>query len=284
MNFFVLVDDINSSLIRRISVSADLQREITTYLQEQRSQFYINQEKIDFTGSYTVNEGEIFSIPNFTLEESITSALQNPLNYDLLDLSEENQKIKALFAGTWNRNEKFVYFQAMDSRRILAKKFTLFLSTDTYSKLDKPGIILQDHLSAIFENNELLFNSYHITRQFIDLSDYYREATDADLDSFAAHTLFQVENVPLFKKNSDSIIRKKIALLQKNRILDNIDLEGIVTVAQDYPTVSIPINNGKIVLPEDRKQLKELVRFLDEDYFTAPLTKRKCSTNSKRYI
>ena len=49
--------------------------------------------------------------------------------------------------------------------------------------------------------------------------------------------------------------------------------------------IHIAVNDdGKLVIPEDKKQLKELIRFLDEDYVTAPLTKRKCLTNSKKYL
>jgi len=34
----------------------------------------------------------------------------------------------------------------------------------------------------------------------------------------------------------------------------------------------------------DKKEVKELIRFLDEGYVIAPLTKRKCLTNSRHYL
>jgi hypothetical protein len=88
------------------------------------------------------------------------------------------------------------------------------------------------------------------------------------------------------------MIRKKIALLQKNKVLENLSVNEIQSVAgnfnQDLPEehhIAININDdGKLVIHEDKKQLKELIRFLDEDYVTAPLTKRKCLTNSKKYL
>jgi len=43
-------------------------------------------------------------------------------------------------------------------------------------------------------------------------------------------------------------------------------------------------NNGKLIIPQDKKELKELFRFLDEDYVTAPLTQRRCLINSKKYL
>lgn len=107
-----------------------------------------------------------------------------------------------------------------------------------------------------------------------------------------ATELFAFEDQASFKDSADAIIRKKVALLQRNRVLQNLSVSDIETVAnnfsQEFPEehhISITVNDdGKLVIPKDKKQLKELIRFLDEDYVTAPLTKRKCLTNSKQYL
>ena len=164
------------------------------------------------------------------------------MNCDRLNLGEPNcPRVKALFAGEWNDN-KYICFQVLDSRKMLFKGFTLLNSGDTYTKLEYPGIIFQDKLTAIFEENELLFYSYHNTRRFLDLSDYYREATDTDLEAFADNDLFEVDDNDLFKRNADSIIRKKIALLQKNNVLDSLSIDDISQHAQEYD-VEIEIRN-----------------------------------------
>ena len=152
--------------------------------------------------------------------------------------------------------------------------------------------MLQDKLTAHFHNGTLYFASYHNTKRFLDLADYYREATDTDLDDFTATDIFTFEDEAGFKQQADSIIRKKIALLQKNEVLKNITVTDIQTVANTFNAelpeehhIKITINDaGKLVIPKEKKQLKELIRFLDEDYVTAPLSKRKCLTNSKQYL
>jgi hypothetical protein len=81
-------------------------------------------------------------------------------------------------------------------------------------------------------------------------------------------------------------------LLQKNKVLEGLSVMDIQNIAnnfnQDLPPelhISVKISeDGKLVVPKDKKQLKELIRFLDEDYVLAPLTKRKCLTNSKQYL
>ena len=151
---------------------------------------------------------------------------------------------------------------------------------------------MQDKLTAHFHNGTLYFTSYHNTKRFLDLADYYREATDTDLDDFAATDIFVFEDQASFKALADSIIRKKIAPLQKNEVLKDLTVTDIQTVANNFNAelpeehhIAITVNDdGNLVIPKDKKQLKELIRFLDEDYVTAPLTKRKCLTNSKQYL
>ena len=100
------------------------------------------------------------------------------------------------------------------------------------------------------------------------------------------------EDESSFMANADSVVRKKIALLQQNHVLDDLSVNDIKTVSDDFNQhvadehkIDIMINDeGKLVIPKEKQQLKELIRFLDEDYVTAPLTKRRCLTNSKKYL
>jgi len=291
INLFALVED-EQAPIRRIPLTADLGVELAQFFAKQQNDFLDNKLRIEFSGSYNVDSGEIFTIKDYPLPEFIGNALSNPLPCQLLNLSEETHRIKALFTGNWANTNKTVNFQVFDAGKLLTKGFTLIGSDETYKKLKKPGLVLQDKLAAHFANDMLYFSSYHNAKRFLDLSVYYREATDTDLDAFVATDLFAFEDESSFKGSADSIIRKKVALLQKNKVLEDISVTDIQNIAnnfnQDLPAefhISITISeDGKLVVPKDKKQLKELIRFLDEDYLLAPLTKRKCLTNSKQYL
>ena len=290
-NLFALVDD-EDAPIRRIPLTTALNSELAELFAEQQAALLNDRQPIAFTGSYNVDEGEIFTIADYPLPPAIGQAIGNPLTCPLLNLNTETHRIKALFSGTWTAANKTVNFQVFDAGKLLKRGFTLIGSGDTYKKLEEPGLILQDKLTAHFYNDTLYFSSYHNTKRFLDLADYYREATDTDLDDFAAINLFAFEDKANFKEQADSIIRKKIALLQKNEVLKNLKVADIQAVANNFNAelseehhITIEINDfGKLVIPGDRKRLKELIRFLDEDYVTAPLTKRKCITNSKQYL
>ncbi len=289
-NLFAILDDIQTP-IRRIPLTEQFRQELGEFFSEQKQAFIADKQRIEFTGSYTVDSGEIFTIAEYPLPETISNALGNPLNTPILDLNTETKRIKALFTGHWSDQEQQVSFQVFNSGKLLSKGWTLIGSGDTYKKLEEPGLILHDKLTAQFQNGTLLFVSYHNTKRFLDLSDYYREATDADLDTFAGNEIFEFEDKATFKDNADSIIRKKIALLQKNNVLKDLSVEDIVAVADDLNKniaeehkFNIKTKNGKLIIPQDKKELKELIRFLHEDYVTAPLTKRKCLINSKQYL
>ena len=294
-NLFVLVDD-EDAPIRRIPLTAALNAELTQLFAEQQAALLNDRQPIGFTGSYNVDEGEIFTIADYPLPPAIGQAIGNPLTCPVLNLNTETHRIKALFSGTWTAANKTANFQVFDAGKLLSNRWTLIglpiQAGDTYKRLEEPGLILQDKLTAHFHNGTLHFSSYHNTKRFLDLADYYREATDTDLDDFAATDLFAFEDEASFKEQADSIIRKKIALLQKNEVLKDLTIANIQTVANNFNAelpekyhITIFVNDdGKLVVPGDKKQLKELIRFLDEDYVTAPLTKRKCLTNSKKYL
>lgn len=290
-NLFALVDD-NTAPIRRIPLTPALNTELAQLFANQQSALIRDKQPIPFSGSYNVDEGEIFTIADYPLALAIGQAIGNPLTCPVLNLDTESLRIKALFSGNWTDALKTVNFQVFDAGKLLKRGFTLIGSGDTYKKLVEPGLILQDKLTAHYHNGTLYFSSYHNTKRFLDLADYYREATDADLEAFAETDLFVFEDEASFKDHADSIIRKKIALLQKNEVLKDITVTDIQAVVNNFNEelpeehrINITVNaEGKLVIPEDKKQLKELIRFLDEDYVTAPLTKRKCLTNSKQYL
>lgn len=287
-NLFAIINDKNSA-INRIPLTGALQSDIAHLFEEQKKEFIRDKQERAFSGSYSTGSDELFAINNYHITEQIFESIQNPISIPTLDLSN-SISIKALFTGAWDDN-KSVYFQSMDARKILKKGFTLINSQKTFSKLTDPGIILSNKLAAVYCNGKILFQSYHITNRFLDLSNYFREAADTELDDFISHDLFSCEDIEEFRKNADSIVRKKIALLLTNNILENITIAELETVAKEFNQlvhdenkINLKITGGRLIIPNDKKELKELIKFLDEDYFTTPFTKRKCLTNSKTYI
>lgn len=283
LNLFALVDDADNP-VRRLPLSRSLQTQLTQFLSLQLASFHSDQRRVFFSGNYNADEGEIFFIEGYKLKDRIPEAIGNPLGCDVLNLRKENHRILALFTGSAARRKIVVGFQSFDPRKIISKGFTIINSGNTFTKLKDPGITLQDKLTALHDGKDLLFYSYHNTRHFLDLSDYYREATDADLKKFSSDRSIFIEDEDVFIKNADSSVRKKIALIQKNKILSKVKAEDIRSSAKSFGLDITLTDKGKILLPSDKKEMVNILRFLDEDYFDTVLTKRKCITNSKEYI
>ncbi len=279
LNCFALVDD-KENLIRRIQLNGNLQKNLSVFFYKQKEEFLREKDLINFDANYKPDRNELFVISDYPINEIFSNCISNPIGCDTLNLNNTDFKIKAIFAGFKENDSLLVLFQVFDTRKILEKGFTLLNSNNTFTKLEYPGIILQENLSAVFDEKKLYFSSYFIAKRFLDLSNYYAEATDAELDQFGENDLIDIEDIEFFKEISDSVIRRKIAVILNSKSLENVTITEIKTEASNY-NIEMPTKNGKIVIPTDKKKLKDIISFLEEDFFTTPLTKRKCRTNSK---
>jgi hypothetical protein len=179
-----------------------------------------------------------------------------------------------------------VLAQIFDRRKVLSTRgLSIFHSNNVYKKVDGIGVTIDAKLSAIIVGSNLKFSSFHIARQIFDLSQYYTEATDADINDFAALPTVQVPDVAQLIDVSDIWIRRKLALVKQSGILETVPVNVIKAAAAEF-NISIVTakesDNDVIVLPRSKADLKKLLRFLDEDYYKSPLSSKNYVTNSKR--
>jgi len=127
------------------------------------------------------------------------------------------------------------------------------------------------------------FSSYFNTRKFVDLKEFYQEATEQDINDFIDIGLFNFDDEKIFREGLNSQLRKKIKGIQHRNVLKNTNIIDIKNQASEFG-IEFEINNNKIQIPKNKVLVRDLIRFLDEDYFITPFTKRKCITNSKRIV
>ena len=287
-NLFALTDDpVNRRL--KFSLSAEVQQDLTAYLQQQESTFNKNcQDIIPFDGKYKPDLGEVLEINEFDDIDSITDAITNPLSIPEVSPTPESfSHIKALFSGYVDSTGKtVVLIQHFDKKRVISPNgLSIFHAANVYKKIEGVGLTIDNKLTATLSGNSLKFNSFHIIRQVFDLSGYYMEATDVDIHQFAALPTISVENAETLVNASDSWVRRKLWLISQSQILQLIPIAEIKAVAAEFnihlETTMIE-GNEKIKLPETKKELKTILRFLDEDYYKSPLLQNYYITNSKR--
>ncbi|MEO0135473.1 MAG: hypothetical protein ABIK59_04195 [candidate division WOR-3 bacterium] len=268
--------------IRRIQISQEVQNAIREYIRSQVD-FYIQAEKIEFSGEYKPDEEkEVLCIHNFEFPYTILP----PLSMDTIK-EDEIEKIFAIFFI--HDEEEYIACQSFDNRKIIKpEKMFLLYSKNTFSKIDKKGLIIDSKIDALFLIKEkiLLFRSYQNASKIFDLKEIYREATDQEVEKFYKDEIF-VGTESLEPSHFNNRLRKKIFLIQKNNILSLI--KSKFDIIYDYAEnlgmeKFFDKSKRKINFPRENKEIEKLLNFLNEDLFKSGISNCIYLTNSKRKI
>ena len=292
--FAITVSEIPTRIIK-IDIDAPAQTVVENLFRTQRSEF-INEdiEEIEFCASYNVQDGEIFSINPFDDEIGIINAIERPDAVPVWDPDDVSvHYFKALFTGepASNGNPTQVWLQCFDRRQIINNEKSFFQVVtqpgNRFSVSTRPGFSLSDRLTAILVGDKLLFKSFFMLRRFFNMEEYFNEATREDLDNFIGNDIFHVENAEDFMTFADSAIKKKVSLIISSGILNDQPIENLIECAQKigYQLGITNVNgDNKITMPNSKREVKQLLYFLDQGYFNSIITNELMLTNSKRPI
>jgi len=270
-NFFAILKD-NS--IRKI----DLLKEITidikkTFVNIGNSILNDEIEEILFDGNFNIQDEEILYV-EMELPENVLESATNPIGFHTLNLLTD--EIKTLF---WVENNVY-YFQNFDKRKLLQNKNVIYWDKNTFNKLENDALIVDNIVNAIFKNNKFYFKSYANANKIFSLLSYFEEASNEVIDDFVNNEILIID-AEWLKENGNTIIKKQITLIQKSNVLLNANPKKIKTSANKF-NLKIDLLNGKLVLPNDKKQCKDILSFLNEQYYIGLITGKKFRTNSKR--
>ena len=295
MELFAITDSEIPTRIIKIDIDAPAQTVVENLFRTQRSEF-INEdiEEIEFCASYNVQDGEIFSINPFDDEIGIINAIERPDAVPVWDPDDVSvHYFKALFTGepASNGNPTQVWLQCFDRRQIINNEKSFFQVVtqpgNRFSESTRPGFSLSDRLTAILVGDKLLFKSFFMLRRFFNMEEYFNEATREDLDNFIGNDIFHVENAEDFMMFADSAIKKKVSLIISSGILNDQPIENLIECAQKigYQLGITNVNgDNKITMPNSKREVKQLLYFLDQGYFNSIITNELMLTNSKRPI
>lgn len=285
----MLLNDGNENPVCLLEVDKTTQAAICCSFAESAAPLLISKQIISFDGSYKPNEDEGLSIFNFNLPETITDAVRNPLGLQSFAYDKDAEPdIRAIFVGERteaDNTEVFtVAFQRFRKEQYLStKKFRLFFDKDTFTLEKRWGIGITDNVDCVFLQTELRFLSYFYARQIFDLSEYYRSATDAEVQNFSALELLNIADNEQFQSMADTWIRRKIAAINDSGVLKNNTAAKIKKLAQSCG-LEVIVENKKLVIPADKKKLKEILGFLDDEVYKGAFTEETYITNSKRKV
>lgn len=269
--------------LHRIPMDLPLQGEVNLLLQNQYLNFTNEVEFTDFQGSYKAQPGELNQIQEYTLPEEVTFALNNVPNVDILDLDADIAP-KALMASIDVDGETVVVFQKVDARQVLEPSYSLMQSGEVFTKVDDRVLTLNKKIDAAHVNGNLIFFSFSQIRSFLPVVEYYEEATSGDIDLFVEVEHFAFTDEEKFRNGLSALSRKKIKMIHDNNVLELSTPKKIKKQSKKYG-IDVQYNDdGHVIFPKNVSKCKELISFLNEEFATAVLTKRKIKMNSKKYL
>lgn len=232
---------------------------------------------------YKPDRDELFIIENFEMPENIINAINNPVNID--NISENDyEKIKAIFCGKQVSNGEYeIIFTTFDSRKIIKStrwKTIISYRSGTFTDVENKMIVIEEKIDALYSNNNLYFHSFTNAKKIFGdmLNEYYREATDEEVEEFSGQ-LFDSEIPEDFV---DYRSRKLIFGIMKSGIPE---IQRVVNIGRERFGIELETtDDGKLKVPETKKDFKRLLKLLNDDLLESPLTDAKYETNSKRRI
>lgn len=284
-SIMVMLEDNNMLEVCKLETDRNTQISICKSFSEAYRKYITGKEKIKFDGKYKPENDEILCISDFILSEDVVSAIKEPAGVKTFIPDEENKEcIRAIFVGEEKENKVKIAFQKFKKEQYITMKgINLFFDRETFKEEKRFGISISDCVDCIYDDGDLQFESYYMARQIFDLREHYRIATDEEVESFIKINSINFEDEDIFKKQSDSIVRKKIASIMDSKVFENYSANDIKKIGKSTG-VEIKVKDKKIVIPEDKKKMKILLGFLDEEVYKGVFSKDTFITNSKRVV
>lgn len=277
---------INGELVpRRVRLDGTIQDEVEEIFAQQERDFFEGvDEEVLFDGRWKPDVDELLLLE---LTEE-TAMFRETLNMnanavDPVDLANfATSGIKALFTGQPGADGR-VLVQRFTGVQVLSRKFAVFLQGNSFRRLTAPSFTLATSLAFVIDDGYIKFKSFSNLRSILDVLEIYRDATDQEVRDFAGHSSLQVGDMDDFVHTADQATRKLINAVTASGILDDYTPTQIREAAA-ATQLNVELENDRIVLPDERRDVKVLLQFLDESRYNGPLTKRTYVTNSRRPV
>lgn len=274
--FFILTD----GSIRKVLLTDEAVRDIVALWEPSYTKFVRDEiTEVAFDGSYKPDKDEVLYV-TMGLPDSFADIPDNTNNYNEVAIPGDTIKTICLY------HDGNYYFQNFMNNYILkTSNIPLIWSGDTFKKFDEQkAFTIEETVNAIYHNGKLYFRSYASARQIFDLSAFYTEATNADIDNVFGNDVFAGTDCEWMKENSDSVMRKQIKSIEDSGILAglNVTTKKFKSWAKKAGIPEGVYNTGNLVFPKNKKECKVILSFLNDDIFEGHFTKSIYLSNSKR--
>lgn len=280
-----IVRQAKQTRLLRIPLHQALQDELARSWAGQYEAFADGVDEIDFNAGYTPESHERFRLYNYRLPDWLSGeSSQTVGNLDAITNDDDLfDSTRGLAAFARDEGAEIVLFQNFSRSHVIRPGRFLFLQNNTYETTGRPGLTLDNKLSAAYlgADQKLLFHNFRTVNTFLPLEDFYEEASAEQIREVLNHESLTAEDVDAMAVHSNQWFRKRFAMLRDSGMLDRYTVRQIQQRSRGYD-VDVRIRGGKIVFPADKAAAKKLLQFLNEEIFRGAITETLYETNSKR--
>ena len=194
-NFFALCQTDGGLVPKRIRVTAGVQEKLEELFDGQEAAFLQGKdEEIAFDGGWKPDDNEFLTINDPTLAQPLVATNENNVTtFDELNIAAPGAtQIKAVFTVSADDESRFLVQRFKSSQYLQRTGFAVIFKDDQYTELSEPGFSLDNRLACIVDVTVFKFVSFFNVRTIFALQHHYVEATNAEVDAFAALDLFHV--------------------------------------------------------------------------------------------
>lgn len=285
MKVFVLTHE--NDVLRLEMNTIDIENDVTNLFIKNYNEFPPENNAIQFSAGNRngITQEESFVIENFDAASQYHEATRSADNCGVYDPSENTiSSVSALFVKPYDDKDLLLFQYCDANKRLTNEKFVIFSKpfvSKQFGRLDGAGFVLDTKLVAVLHEKNLYFKSFYYAKRVFDLTDYFREATDAEILQFNSNKIFNSIDEELIKTLATSSLREKIFEIEKSGILNNLDINKFVAYGT-LADLKIKTKNEKICIPENKSDFKKFLSLLCEDYFEGTLLKRTYLSTGKR--
>lgn len=273
--------------ICRLETDKDTQKAICKSFSDYYQNLTADKQAIEFDGSYKPEDDEILCIDSFGMDEQILQAIKEPSGVPpFIPTVETTENIVAVFVGKSDGKDTRIAFQKFRKEQYISTKgFNIFFDKETFIQDKRYGITIADCVDCVWVNNQLLFNSYYIAKQIFDLQDYYRTATEKEVDDFTKQAIICFEEPETFRKQATgSRMRKMIAEIMDSEVLKKYSASEIRKMAKQQTGVELEVKNKQLVMPQEKEKVKLFFGVLTEGVYKGIFSNETYIANSKRAV
>lgn len=289
MELFALTEDDITPDVVKISLEKKTSIKVNDLFEGMIAAFHeTSPDPMDYSADYKLEKNEHYRLPRFDQHTPLAEALISPKGISALDINDIGlHKIKALFTGSVDGQH--IYIQKFDKGQVITttNSFFFFDNTKTFASPEHNGLTIASKLTAIIEKDTLLFRNFNNLRRIFNMDKYYREATDGELKSFQKSDVFHCEEGFELSDFNDTVIRRKVTLLNMSGVLKEHTIDTLQEAATElnHPLDIMRVEDKeKIKLPNNKKDIKLLLSFLDSDIYISAVNGIKYRSNSKTRI